>query len=321
MNDSLLTDFRARRPAALARAVSIVENRSAGASELLSVLHANTNRAHRVGITGPPGAGKSTVTTQLVKHYRSRGLTVGVVAVDPTSPYTGGALLGDRVRMESVALDEGVFIRSMATRGTLGGLASATRDVCDVCDAYGFDRLLIETVGVGQSELEITHAADSSVVLFVPESGDAVQTLKAGLTEIGDIFAVNKCDRPGGERLVHELEVMIGLRESDGATWTPPVQKLIAMDDIGIGDLMEALDRHFAWLGSSGILRTRRRERLRMRVRDAVNERIRERLWASGVANSTIDIRLDALEAGQVSPLTVADSILNDASARTTTSH
>lgn len=321
MNETLLADFRARRPAALARAVSIVENHSTGASELLSSLHANTSRAHRIGITGPPGAGKSTVTSQLVKHFRARGLTVGVVAVDPTSPYTGGALLGDRVRMESVALDEGVFIRSMATRGTLGGLASATRDVCDVCDAYGFDRLLIETVGVGQSELEITHTADSSVVLFVPESGDSVQTLKAGLTEIGDIFAVNKCDRPGGERLLHELEVMIELRHIGEAQWVPPVMKLIAKDDVGIAELMEALDRHFQWLESSGALRARRRDRLRIRVRDAVNERIRERLWASGAANGTIDIRLDALEAGQVSPLTVADSILSDASARSTTSH
>jgi len=321
MSDALLAEFRARRPAALARALSIVENHVDGASELLSALHANTNRAHRIGITGPPGSGKSTVTTKLVKHFRARGLTVGVIAVDPTSPYTGGALLGDRVRMESVALDEGVFIRSMATRGTLGGLSSTTRDVCDVCDAYGFDRLLIETVGVGQSELEITHAADSSVVLFVPESGDAVQTLKAGLTEIGDIFAVNKCDRPGGERVLHELEAMIERRPSAETAWTPPVLKLIAKDEVGIAELMDALDRHYAWLESSGVLRTRRRERLRMRVRDAVNERIRERLWASGVANDTIDGRLDALETGQVSPLTVADSILKDASARSTTSH
>jgi LAO/AO transport system kinase len=321
MNEALLAEFRARRPAALARALSIVENHAAGATELLSALHANTNRARRIGITGPPGSGKSTVTAQLVKHFRTRGLTVGVIAVDPTSPYTGGALLGDRVRMESVALDQGVFIRSMATRGTLGGLASATRDVCDVCDAYGFDRLLIETVGVGQSELEITHAADSSIVLFVPESGDSIQALKAGLTEIGDIFAVNKCDRPGGEGLTHELEVMIELRSPSGATWKPPVLKLIAKDEVGIAELVEAVDRHFAWLESSGVLRARRRERLRMRVRDAVNERIRERLWASGAASVTIDGRLDALEAGQVSPLTVADSILSAASASNNTSH
>lgn len=321
MNDVLLADFRARRPAALARAVSIVENHSAGAVDLLAALHSLTNRARRVGITGPPGAGKSTVTMQLAKLYRARDLTVGVIAVDPTSPYTGGALLGDRVRMDAVALDDGVFIRSMATRGSLGGLASATRDVCDVIDAFGFDRLLIETVGVGQSEFEITHTADTSVVLFVPESGDAIQTLKAGITEIGDVFAVNKCDRPGGERLAGELELMVDLRLGETVGWKPPVLKMAAKDGTGVSELADALDRHFAWLDASGTLRARRRERLRTRVRDAVNERLRERLWASGAATETIDGRLDALEAGHVSPLAVADAILGEASIGSATSH
>lgn len=320
MSDALLMDFHARRPAALARIVSIVENRSAGASELLAALHARTNRARRIGITGPPGAGKSTVASQLAKRYRSAGLTVGVVAVDPTSPFTGGALLGDRVRMESVALDSGVFIRSMATRGSLGGLASATRDVCDVIDAYGFDRLIIETVGVGQSELEITHTADTSVVLFVPESGDSIQTLKAGITEIGDIFAVNKCDRPGGDRLASELELMLDLRIGDAAAWKPPVLRMTAKDDVGTAELADAIDAHFAWLDTSGTLRARRRERLRTRVRDAVNERLRERLWSDGTASRTIDGRMDALEAGRVSPLSVADAILSEASVGSTTS-
>jgi LAO/AO transport system kinase len=222
--------------------------------------------------------------------------------------------------MESVALDEGVFIRSMATRGALGGLASATRDVCDVVDAFGFDRLLVETVGVGQSELEITHTADSNVVLFVPESGDAIQTLKAGITEIGDIFAVNKCDRPGAERLVHELKMMLDFRPVDASAWKPPVLQLAAKDGIGVDELADALDRHMTWLDTSGVLRAKRRERLRTRVQDAVNERLRERLWANGVANSVIDDRLDALEAGRVSPLMVADAILGDAALHDNTS-
>lgn len=214
--DRLLVDFDAGRKAALARAVSIVENHRPGFDVLASALHPQLGRARRIGVTGPPGAGKSTLTTQLVRGWREAGLTVGVVAVDPTSPFTGGALLGDRIRMESVALDPGVFIRSMATRGSLGGLASATRDVCDVLDAFGFDIILIETVGVGQSELDVARTADTTVVVLVPESGDSIQTLKAGVMEIADLFVVNKADRPGADRLRNDLELMLGLRS--GAT-------------------------------------------------------------------------------------------------------
>jgi len=214
--DQLLADFDAGKSAALARVVSIVENHRAGFDEILGRLHTKLGRARRIGITGPPGAGKSTLSTLLVRELRNAGHRVGVVAVDPTSPFTGGALLGDRVRMESVALDSGVFIRSMATRGSLGGLAAATREVADVLDAFGFERIIVETVGVGQSELDIARIADSSVVVLVPESGDSIQTLKAGLMEIADIFVVNKSDRPGSDRLRMDIELMLGLRS--GAT-------------------------------------------------------------------------------------------------------
>src|SRR3954470_522971 len=210
--DLILADFDAGKPAALARVVSVVENHRDGFEELLGALHPRTGRARRVGLTGPPGAGKSTITSLLVKRYREAGLTVGVIAVDPTSPFTGGALLGDRIRMESVALDPGVFIRSMATRGSLGGLASTTREVADVLDAFGFERIIIETVGVGQSELDVARAADTSVVVLVPESGDSIQTLKAGGMEIADIFVVNKADRPGADRLRTDIELMLGMR-------------------------------------------------------------------------------------------------------------
>jgi GTPase len=214
--EQLLADFDAGKSAALARVVSIVENHRPGFDEILGRLHSKLGRARRIGITGPPGAGKSTLGTLLVRELRSAGHRVGVVAVDPTSPFTGGALLGDRVRMESVALDSGVFIRSMATRGSLGGLAAATREVADVLDAFGFERIIVETVGVGQSELDIARIADSSVVVLVPESGDSIQTLKAGLMEIADIFVVNKADRPGADRLRMDIELMLGLRS--GAT-------------------------------------------------------------------------------------------------------
>ncbi len=335
----LMADFDARRPAALARAVSIVENHRRGFDELLAALHPRLGRARRVGLTGPPGAGKSTLSTGLVAAYRAANLTVGVVAVDPTSPFTGGALLGDRIRMESVALDPGVFIRSMATRGSLGGLAATTREVADVLDGFGFDRILIETVGVGQSELDIARMADTSVVALVPESGDSIQTLKAGLMEIADVFVINKADRPGADRLKHEVELMLGLRmghtfrdipahhgvelrsanparmaraaaASEGERWTPPVLPTVAVKGKGIDDLIGAIDRHFAYLERSGELRARRRQRLRERVVEVVEDRVRARLWRDDATNAWIDEKLAELESGTLTPFAAADALL-----------
>jgi LAO/AO transport system kinase len=347
--DRLLSAFDAGNVAALARAVSLVENHRTGFDRLLATLHPRTGRARRIGLTGPPGAGKSTLTTRLTAAYRAAGLKVGVLAVDPTSPFTGGALLGDRIRMESVALDPGVFIRSMATRGSLGGLAAATREVADVLDAFGVERILIETVGVGQSELDIARTADTSVVILVPESGDAIQTLKAGLMEIADVFVVNKADRPGADRLRHELEVMLGLRSghalrhvpahhgvdlgrpmthderlamnparaareaarSDGAgDWTPPVLRAVASEGEGVSELVAALDRHFGYLERSGGLRERRRRRLRERVIDVVEQKVRRRLWSDAATNGWLDDRLPALETGEANPFDIADELL-----------
>jgi LAO/AO transport system kinase len=322
--------------------VSIVENRRPGFDAVLAALHPRLGRARRVGITGPPGAGKSTLTTRLAAHHRAEGLTVGIVAVDPTSPFTGGALLGDRVRMEAVALDPGVFIRSMATRGSLGGLAGTTREVCDVLDAFGFDRILVETVGVGQSELEIVRAVDSTVVVLVPESGDSIQTLKAGLMEIADVFVINKADRPGADRLRHEMEVMLGLRighafrhvpahpgvahervrnpaklareaavgHAEGGEWAPPVLAAVAITGEGIPEVAGAVERHFAFLERTGGLRDRRRQRLRERVVDVVARRVEQRLWRDPRTAAWLDAHLPALERGETTPLAVADGLL-----------
>lgn len=335
-----MQDFNAAKPAALARVVSIVENHRDGFEEMLGSLHPRTGRAKRIGLTGPPGAGKSTITALLVKNFRDQGLKVGVIAVDPTSPFTGGALLGDRVRMENVALDPGVFIRSMATRGSLGGLAAATREVADVLDAFGFDRLLIETVGVGQSELDVARTADTTVLVLVPESGDSIQTLKAGVMEIADVFVVNKADRPGADRLRNDVELMLGLRKGvsfgnvpahhgvdlkrvnparvarDAAAtanptgWTPPVLSAVATKQEGISEIVTALDRHFAYLEQSGTLRTRRRERLRERVMEVVERKVSDRLWKDSRTKAWLEEQLPSVEEGTATPFAVADQLL-----------
>ena len=217
----LMERFRSGQRAALARAISVVENQRPGFQALLHEIHPDTHGAIRIGITGPPGAGKSTLTAELIQRFRARDRTVGVIAIDPTSPYTGGALLGDRIRMNEVAQDRGVFVRSMATRGALGGLAAATREVMDVMAAYGFDVIIVETVGVGQSELDIAAAADTTAVVLVPESGDSIQTMKAGLMEAADLFIVNKADRPGAPRLAKEVEMMLHLRLGESMKGTP----------------------------------------------------------------------------------------------------
>jgi LAO/AO transport system kinase len=338
--EALLRDFNAGKNAALARVLSVVENHRPGFDELLSAFHSKLGHARRIGVTGPPGAGKSSLTSHIVHALRSAGHRVAVVAVDPTSPFTGGALLGDRVRMEQVALDPGVFIRSMATRGSLGGLATATREVADVLDAFGFDYIVVETVGVGQSELDVARIADSTVVVLVPESGDSIQTLKAGVMEIADIFVVNKADRPGADRLRNDIELMLGLRrgdtmknvpahhgvdlrranparqareaarEAEPERWTPPVLNTVAVKGEGVSELLAAVERHFGFLEKSSQLRARRRRRLRERVVEIVEQKARQRLWTDDATVAWLDGRLEELESGGATPFAVADELL-----------
>jgi LAO/AO transport system kinase len=272
--DELIRRTLAGERVPLARALSWVENEHPNATALLDACFGRTGGAFRLGITGPPGAGKSTLVTQLAKEYRARGEKVAVVAVDPTSPFSGGALLGDRVRMNELSGDDGVFIRSMATRGSMGGLAVHTAQACDVLDAAGFERILIETVGVGQSELEVAQTADSTLVVLVPESGDAVQAMKAGLMEIADLFVINKSDREGADRAAQAIRSALHLRART-SEWVIPVMLTAASIGRGVSELVEAFERHLAWLAETGTLERRRRQRLEQRLESLV----RERLW------------------------------------------
>jgi LAO/AO transport system kinase len=273
--------LRSGDPRALARAISAVENRENGSSELLKVLFPHTGRARIVGLTGAPGSGKSTLVDQLAKHYRKENRTVGIIAVDPTSPYSGGAILGDRIRMQDHFSDPGIYIRSMATRGSLGGLARATADVATVLDASGRDLILIETVGVGQDEVDIVRLADVTVVILVPGMGDDVQTIKAGIMEIADIFVINKSDREGVERVEREIRAMQSLAiRSD--RWTPPIVKTIASEGQGVTELASAIGQYEAYLRKENLVLKRNvqnwQERLVEMLRDAMLEKAREQM-------------------------------------------
>jgi LAO/AO transport system kinase len=306
--DGLVAGVRKGDVRAVARAISLVEDARPEARPLLAALFPHAGGSLVVGVTGPPGAGKSSLVDRLTSHLRRQGRTVGIVAVDPTSPFTGGAILGDRIRMQAHATDPGVFIRSMATRGHLGGLAAATDHALTVLSAAGKDVVLVETVGVGQDEVEIVGTADVSLVVLVPGLGDEVQALKAGIMEIADVFVVNKADRDGVERVVAEIESMLSLAAADGPP--PAVVKTVATRDEGIAGLLEAVEAFERRASESGALARKRRAQLRRQLEDAVRQRVMGHVFRHVVAPDELERTVEQMAGRAVDPFTAADAIV-----------
>jgi LAO/AO transport system kinase len=305
----LADGIRAGLYRALAKAISLVEHDDPQVDRLLAEIYPLTGKARIVGITGSPGAGKSTLVAAMAKYYRQQEKRVGIIAVDPTSPFTGGAILGDRIRMAELYTDRGVFIRSMATRGFLGGLARATNDVVDLLDAAGFDIVLVETVGVGQDEVEVVRTVQTNVVVLVPGMGDDIQAIKAGIMEIGDVFVVNKADRPGADKTVTEVTMMMSLVEEHG-DWIPPIVKTVASRSEGIKELDDAIARHFAYLEASGELDRRNRERVRIRIETQLKEKFMERLVGGALSRDEYEGVLEDVLRKRNNPHDAAEGVL-----------
>jgi len=307
---ALVESARAGSPRAVARLISLVEDAHPALREVMAALAPHSGRAHVIGITGSPGVGKSTSTNALVGAFRERGNRIGVLAVDPSSPFSGGALLGDRVRMQDHALDPEVYIRSMASRGHLGGLSWTTPQALRVLDAAGCDVILVETVGVGQSEVEVAGLADTTIVLLAPGMGDGIQAAKAGILEIGDLFVVNKADREGADATVRDIRHMISLGDrTEPNLWRPPVIKTVAAQGEGVDEVMESIDKHFAWMESTGVLRQRRVRRAGDEIEAIAIQALRERMGDLRHGNGVDELAAQVVD-GATDPYAAADQVV-----------
>ncbi|WP_243277038.1 methylmalonyl Co-A mutase-associated GTPase MeaB [Desulfallas sp. Bu1-1] len=305
----LLEDFQRKDRRSLAKLITLIENDSPLKEEIIKKLHFTTKKARIIGFTGSPGAGKSSLIDRLVKTIRQRGETVGIIAVDPTSPFSGGAMLGDRIRMQEHALDEGVYIRSMGTRGNLGGLARSTKDVVKVLNAYGKDWIIVETVGVGQAELEIMNIASTTTLVLTPDSGDGIQTIKAGIMEIADIFAVNKCDLPGADRVATETEMMLDMQYHKKA-WRPPVIMTSSVTGEGVNELLEAINEHHRYLQENNIYLSIQKEKAITEILDIISSYWQKLICQHLNGKSQVSFLLEKVANQKMDPYTAATKII-----------